>query len=536
MYSDAARLKPSHALFGDVPRGDPDREPWNYAPPGACFTSPLDLAADEGTLWKKNNGRLFLGVVEGVVNGTPGDRYTTAGIPIGIDDDRHICTFAGSRAGKGRSMIIPNMLYYPGSVLATDPKGELAAITARRRHEMGQNVHVLDPFPSPSTIANSFAHRNGRVAGFNPIEAIRPGREVEDAALIADALVLTEENSDPHWNESAQSFIEGVILHVATYAKYQERRNLFTVQELVVRGIPDNSDKAIGGYTVTALCDEMMANKAANGVIESAGSSLASKPAKERESVLSTARRHLKFMDLFRQTPTARRTLEHHGFSLGSLKLEPTTIYLCLPARHMGTCSRWLRLFVNLTMQAMEQTEAVEKHGPGGAPVLFCLDEFASLGHLKQLEDAAGQIAGFGVKLWPVLQDIGQLRTLYKNRWETFLGNAGVLQFFGNTDLGTLEWINKRCGRTSVRERTDKPVTADQAAKSQTGESWKTTVYDLLGIDEAARLFSRDDRLCRQLIFWGGLPPFITQRVQYDRHELFKGLWDERPSTLSGGK
>ena len=48
---------------------------------------------------------------------------------IGWKDDRHALTVAGTRAGKGASLIVPNLLLYPGSVLAIDPKGELARIT-----------------------------------------------------------------------------------------------------------------------------------------------------------------------------------------------------------------------------------------------------------------------------------------------------------------------------------------------------------------------------------------------------------------------
>ena len=96
-------------------------------------------------------------------------------------------------------------------------------------------------------------------------------------------------------------------------------------------------------------------------------------------------------------------------------------------------------------------------------PVLFVLDEFASLGHMRQIEDAAGQIAGYGVKLWPILQDLGQLKSLYKDRWETFMGNAGVLQFFGNNDLTTLEWISKRLGTTTIEQYPAPPSTPDAA-------------------------------------------------------------------------
>lgn len=52
---------------------------------------------------------------------------------IGLNDDRHVMTIAGSRAGKGVSLIVPNLIFYEGSALAVDPKGENATITAGRR-------------------------------------------------------------------------------------------------------------------------------------------------------------------------------------------------------------------------------------------------------------------------------------------------------------------------------------------------------------------------------------------------------------------
>ena len=74
-----------------------------------------------GQLWEGETSHLFVG-----------------------DDDRHLVTLAGSRAGKGRSLIIPNLLSYPGSVVCIDPKGENAAVTARYRREvLGQEVVVL---------------------------------------------------------------------------------------------------------------------------------------------------------------------------------------------------------------------------------------------------------------------------------------------------------------------------------------------------------------------------------------------------------
>src|ERR1700733_11903666 len=62
------------------------------------------------------------------------------------DSDAHLITVAPTRSGKGRGVIVPNLLHYAGPVVVLDPKGENYQVTARRRREMGQPVIKLDPF------------------------------------------------------------------------------------------------------------------------------------------------------------------------------------------------------------------------------------------------------------------------------------------------------------------------------------------------------------------------------------------------------
>jgi len=313
------------SLLSDFLRGDPERKPEDFKPPESAFAAPGKMKAMPALKWRP--GMLFLGVIDGEVKtDADGRRHVVGGQTVGVDDDRHVCTFAGSRSGKGRACILPNMLHYPGSVLATDPKGELATVTARRRAAMGQAVHVLDPFAVAGGAAVPFR------AGFNPIEAMRLDHNlVADAALIADALVVGG-GRDPHWDDSGKAFIEGVILHLKTSPDYKGRRSLVTLRELIGQGAADNTGKALSGYSLAALAAEMRANTSAGGVIESAAADFFDRPDNERGSVLSTARRHLKFIDLFRNNPVGKAALETHSFDLAALKTSPTTIFLCLPA------------------------------------------------------------------------------------------------------------------------------------------------------------------------------------------------------------
>jgi type IV secretion system protein VirD4 len=241
------------------------------------------------------------------------------------------------------------------------------------------------------------------------------------------------------------------------------------------------------------------------------------------------------------------RVLKTHDFKLEDLKTSRVTVYLCLPATRLGTHGRWLRMMIGLTIEAMERTGPLPKGKP---PVLFVLDEFAALGHMESIEKAAGQIASFGVKLWPVIQDLTQLKRDYKEAWETFMGNAGLLTFFGNTDLTTLDHISKRLGvcevvRTVINEseswqeskggRTSVNEGATKGGNRTANESLQKS--PLMNPDEIARLFAREAG--NILAFVPSLPPVALARCAYysaaDKG-LFGGTFDPPSQEASGDK
>jgi type IV secretory pathway TraG/TraD family ATPase VirD4 len=74
------------------------------------------------------------------------------------------------------------------------------------------------------------------------------------------------------------------------------------------------------------------------------------------------------------------------------------------------------------------------------------LDEFAQLGHLQIIENNLGLMREYGVKLWPVFQDLAQAKDIYQTRWESFVGNAGVLHSFAPQDATTRDYLSKLSG------------------------------------------------------------------------------------------
>lgn len=477
--------------------------------PDAAWCADEQLCGHEK--WRFVDGSVLVGRAGKL---SPHDGSGEAGQILGVKDDRHLLTVAGSRSGKGRSVIVPNMCLYPGSVIAIDPKGELATITAARRGSgsehaegMNQNVYVLDPFQTAKGNARDYR------AAFNPLDIIDPngiyGRD--DAALLADALIIPSK-SDSYWTDAARMLLTGLILHVCA-SEEGERRSLFTLREYLTGDMDALSN----------VLAEMACSETAEGVVARSANTLVAMSDKERSSILSTAIVQTDFLD----SPSMRDVLSKSDFTLKDLKETPSTVYLSLPAGRMGTHSRWLRLMIALAIEAMERHAKKPEH-----PVLIIMDEFHALGPMRVIERAAGLIAGYGVRLWPILQDLTQLKRDYKESWETFLGNAGLTQWFGVNDLTTLDYLSRRLGKTTLEVISQGEISRSKAAEGFSGRSVSKQIVDLMTTEEIARFFSRQSN--RQLVLWPGADPIALERLHYDSDPYLTGKFDPDPNYLNG--
>ena len=484
-------------LMLDVPRG----KAWDFqraqTPHQARWQDPKLIKESALLTYDPTNpqGKLLIGA--------QGDKL------IGIDDNRHAMTIAGSRAGKS-VMLVSNLLFYDGSVVCNDVKGELTEVTALTRAGLGQRVYVLDPFHIIRGKAKKFR------ASFNPLKILTLDNFtiVEDALSITEGLVIRSGNeTDPHWNEASSDFIMGIILYVAVSDDVKdEDRNLATVRTCINMALSTNAEtgRLVLPSRILSSCRRIAkeGHEDVADAIEGAIRGFYEKEGDERASVLSTAKRHTQFLDY----RSIKQIVKGSDFDLADLKKDPkgVSIYLCLPATRMEMCNRWLRVFINQFLIAMENEKPKPK-----APVLLCLDEFPVLGFMSQLQSAAGQIASFDVKLWIILQDWGQGKALYGDRFESFAANAGILQAFGNVDLTTTEYLSKRLGKTVVEMARRGEASPDQRQKGLSGQNLSSDTFDLLSPDEIARLFSRADPFKRELVFWAGYHPMILQRVEY---------------------
>ena len=476
------------------------------------------------------------------------------------DDDAAIFTVAGSRAGKGISLILPNLLSYTGAVLVTDVKGENAKISGLyRRDILKQNLVVLDPYHQTDFQSDSF----------NPLAYFDPKHDefVDDITDLADALIVRgHSNADPHWDESARAVLKMLLIFIVLEHP-PETRNLVALRTLLLKGqstsqkknysppvfrynedeTPEENEEirldieyAIDFHKRDHSFTQLLKNFSEHGhhIVAGTAQRLLAAGDRERGSIISSAQRHTDFLD----SACIQSVLKTNSFNLNDYR--NSSIYLVLPEGRMASQSRWLRLMITLVLRRVQMDGLKTENTK---TLLMVLDECAALGYMEVIERAMGYIAGFGVRLHVIFQDLNQAKAIYKERWETFIGNASLFTAFGNSDLTTLKYISERLGKCEVprieqsysggTSESDNRVSLGQnkdsilAALDGGGSSGETysknlrpnqVISPLLLPDEVARFFAKETE--RVLVLISGEQPIYANRIIYYDDEPFKSL------------
>ncbi len=441
--------------FGGAGRFEGMIEEWRYLP-------------------ENNSGGLFLGA--SMFN--PFQR-------LYLKDDRHMLTIAGTRGGKGTTAIIPNLLEWKGSCVVIDPKGTNAAVTARRRRQMGQNVYVIDPMQVlPGRYMNSF----NPLEGFNP----RRGSIHRDIDFIVNALVVSDptKKEDDHWSEGAKTVLRGFIAHMLTSPEFSHQASLSLIREFFSYGDEEKAD----------LYASMSVNDGAGKIpMETAARIIDGLDTQEIKNILSNANAQTEWL---RNSDIAATMSDDPTFSFQELKEKPTTVYLVLPPSDIKANKRFLRLFVNLVIRQIYQG------GRSKTPVLMLMDEFPELGHMEEVVSAFSVAASYNLTLWPFVQSLSQLKKYYPKDMDTFLGNCRAVQAFSVDDPFTREYVSKELG-----------------TRSTTGALSMTTASNAIPLrDPSAVRLEVGTSTGLQYILRAGEHPLLIEKVPYYRKTLAERL------------
>jgi type IV secretion system protein VirD4 len=221
---------------------------------------------------------------------------------------------------------------------------------------------------------------------------------------------------------------------------------------------------------------------------------------------------------------------------------ENTTIYICIPPDHISAYRAFLRVVVGCAMRELKTSYSGDRDEK---PVLMVLDEFPLLHHMQPIEDSLAYIAGYGVKLWFFVQDIGQFQQHYPSTWRSFIANCGVRTFFGVSDYETAKLVSDMTGQSTVASETrgvnENRTEAEAFGKSQHSgwsgphassgdatsytKTFSTSVGSSLSVTYVGRPLVMPDEVMRlhafeQIIFIKGELPIRAWMLPYDANKM----------------
>jgi type IV secretion system protein VirD4 len=415
------------------------------------------------------------------------------GTPLMLKTEKHILVMASTRSGKGVTLIIPHLLRYAGSAFVLDPKAENAKAAYRRRRQLNDRVHVLDPFGITGLPR----------ARFNPLSRFTPANMEAESKSLASALFLISDGKRDHWNASGQQLVAALILFVyVSKAIPKAKKDLGMVRKLLLGRIKETLEEMVTLHDV------------ADGLLRDLAKSFLITPPNELGSIVSTAQRETEILDNPNIVACLSATGPGEEVDFKAWKHGTMSVFLCLSAPKFPTFNRWLRLI--LTSALDEMTDTLH---PPPLPVCFMLDELATLGHLQAVENAVGLAAGYGIQLVSVFQDIGQMKDLYAKRWASFIGNSGVRALFNLDDYETAEYWSKFIGGRLHETRNQQQNIYGMTSGENVGEA----VRPLVTPDQLMLNFASG----KMLVLAQGAHPVITDRVAYFQDQGLAGLWDD---------
>jgi type IV secretion system protein VirD4 len=361
---------------------------------------------------------------------------TDTKLPLVATYPGHLLTVAGTGQGKSATQIVENLLTYQGSVVVIDPKGELYALTAAKRREMGRVVRLAP-----------LAGRDEHTDRYNPLDELGDERELgRRSRHLAEMLIVRQGDKGAaeaaFFENEAINLLTALIMFVVDLTEDKSLRSARTLAEVRrLCSLPTLAGRAERDPKIREYLEDvfncMMQSK--HPYVRGQGARFISYEAKLIGSFLSELNSNMAFFD---GHPGFAEVTSGSDFQFSELADTPTTVYLSIPLKDLPTSFRFLRMMVGMAFAALEERTDAEL-----ASILFILDEFPALRDMQFMREAVAQMRSSGAWFWFFVQDVAQLEGTY-GRWaNVFLSQTDHQIFFGAVnDRNTKTYVSSALG------------------------------------------------------------------------------------------
>jgi type IV secretion system protein VirD4 len=420
---------------------------------------------------------------EGIIVGRKSGRFLTFG------GSEHVLVEAPTRSGKGVGIVIPNLLTWAGSVVILDVKRENYEATAGFRKTYGQAVFLFNP-----------TDRAGRTARYNPLAYIdrsNPDDVIIELQKIAVMLFVPTERGEAFWANGARTGFTGVGAYLAQ-----------TSPEPLTMG-------AIYRHLTEGDARSFFRQELANpklGLSVGCRTALADFAGGSENSFADTKKTITNVLGLW-LNPLVDAATSASDFDLRDLRKRHISIYLGVSPDELD---RIAQLYNLLFQQLIDLNVRDLPDDTTPVPVLVILDEFARLGRASVIASAFSYVAGYGIRLLPVIQSRSQLRGVYgEHVADEIVANCGVEVAFTPKELRVANELSERIGYVGQES-----ISTSRQLQGLFGNRSKTTSDQrrALMLPQELMQFPRH----KLILLRGGIPPIIGTKIFYFKSRFFK--------------
>ena len=399
----------------------------------------------------------------------------------------------GSGAGKTRYVVKPNLMLANASFIATDPKGELVRAVAPLLLQQGYVVKVFDLIDP--------AHSDS----YNPFRYIRNDSDVFRLInnFIQNTTPKGAHESDPFWTKSETALDAALMLYLLHEAPPEEQTMEMMLTMIEYSAVKEDDDDY---QSPLDLLFEALEEEQPGHIALRQYRIFKQAAGKTAKSILVSAAVRLAAFTL----PEIQNITGEDSLELARLGERKQAVFCVIPDSNDNSLNFLVGMLYTQAFQELYYQADKVHQGPLPVPVRLMFDEFANVALPDGYARLQATMRSRNIMATIVLQNISQLKALFKDDWEGIIGNADTLVYLGGNEQSTHETISKLLGKETIS------TTSSSQSKGRSGsfsQSTQQTGRELMTPDEVRLLDNR-----KAIVFIRGERPVIDEKYDLMKH------------------
>ena len=421
----------------------------------------------------------------------------TQNFRISLDTHKHrrclnILVVGGSGAGKSRGFALPNIMQCCCSMVITDPKAELLRKTGGLLEKKGYEVRVFDLI-NPDT---SFC--------YNPFEYVHDDKDVLRliSNLIQNTTPKGSQSSDPFWEKSETALLQALMLYLLHEAPPEEQNFAMIMEMLGSAQVKEEDEDYESPLDILFDRLEMrdpdsIAVKQYHIYKQAAG--------KTAKSILISVGVRLAAFNL----PQIAKLTNTDELDLSSMGERKVALFCCIPDADTS-----LNYLVGMIYSQLFQTlyyMADRVHGGAlPVPVNCIMDEFPNVSLPNEFEKILATCRSRSIYCSIIIQNMSQLKALFKDSWESLVGNCDEFLYLGGNEEETHKYVSELLGKETIDTNT---YGQTKGKSGRYSTNFQQSGRELLQPDEVRMLDNQN-----ALLFIRGERPILDAKYDLMKH------------------